>query len=217
MGDARKVSNLTQEQSTLRFASFDSVVDYNIFLELNKGENFNGIVMASFKIKNTDNIFFDFCGDKLTKLRINGQFVDLSDQAVYNEIVREGHVYPPVANLRTDVPNIVIFYFENRYFTDGNGLHTYTDVDGKQYVYTQAEPYWINRVLPVADQPDIKGRFTLSAIIPEDWLLVTSVNASRVEPWAQCNTPPNGLFGNEVFGTYKGKALQGNYNFYQFP
>jgi aminopeptidase N len=214
MGDARKVSNLTQEQSILRDRSFDSLIDYNIFLELNKGENFSGIVMASFKIKDTANIFFDFCGDKITKLRINGQFVDLSDDAVYNDIVKDGHIYPPVTNLRTDVPNIVIFHFENRYFTDGNGLHTYTDVDGKQYIYTQAEPYWINRVLPVVDQPDLKGRFSLSAILPEDWLLVTSVNPSRIEPWATCNNPPNGLFGNEVFGTYKSKVLDGIYNFF---
>lgn len=217
MEDPRKPSDLTQEQSILRFASFDSVVDYNIFLELNKGESYNGIVMASFKLKKTDNVFFDFCGDKLTKLKINGQLVDLSEEAVYNEIIKGCHVRLPVANLRTDVPNIVIIYFENRYFTDGNGLHSYTDVDGKQYIYTQSEPYWVNRVLPVVDQPDIKGRFTLSAITPEDWVLVTSVYASRVEPWAHSNTPPNGLFGNEVFGTYKNKTLQGNYNFHQFP
>jgi aminopeptidase N len=122
-----------------------------------------------------------------------------------------------VTNLRTDVPNIIIFHFENRYFNDGNGLHTYTDVDGKQYIYTQAEPYWMNRVIPVVDQPNLKGLFSLSAIIPEDWTLVTSVNANRVEPWSTCNTPPNGLFGNEVFDGYKGKDTQGTKTFYQFP
>lgn len=217
MGDARKVSNLTQSDAILRFASFDSVISYNIFLELNKGENFSGIVMASFKIKDTANIFFDFCGDKITKLKVNGKQIDLSDEAAYNQIVKDGHVFPPVDNLRTDVPNIVIFHFDNRYYTDGNGLHTYTDVDGKQYIYTQGEPYWINRILPIADQPDIKGKFSLSAILPEDWLLVTSVEASRKEPWATCNTPPNGLFGNEVFGTYRDKTYQGVYNFVQFP
>lgn len=217
MAENRQVSNLTQAASIKRASSIEKNIDYNIFLNLNKGDHFSGIVMASFKIKNTETIFFDFCGDKITTLKINGESVDISTDELYKGIIHDGHIYPPVDNLRTDVPNIVIFHFENRYYKDGNGLHTYTDVDGKQYIYTQAEPYWINRVIPIIDQPNLKGRYTLSAVIPEDWKLATSVNPSRVEPWAECNCPPNGIFGNEVFGSYKEKPFEGNYNFFEFP
>ena len=131
MSEPRKVSNLTQKSSIERASSIETNISYNIFLNLNKGEDFSGIVMASFKIKNTEHIFFDWCGDKITLLKVNGQTIDISEQATYDSIFKDGHIYPPVTNLRTDVPNIIIFHFENRYYNDGNGLHTYTDVDGK--------------------------------------------------------------------------------------
>jgi len=64
--------------------------------------------------------------------------------------------------------------FVNDYVTDGEGFHTFTDTDSKQYVYTDFEPAYCRKWIPVIDQPDIKCNMTLSVIVPEDWKAISN-------------------------------------------
>ena len=68
----------------------------------------------------------------------------------------------------------MVVEYTSEYDKDGSGCISFTDVDGKQYLYTQFEPYAANRVMPVFDQPDLKGKLTLSVACPEEWGTVLS-------------------------------------------
>ena len=46
--------------------------------------------------------------------------------------------------------------------------------DQKQYLYTQFEPQKANYVFPNFDQPDLKATWLLKAIVPQDWILISS-------------------------------------------
>lgn len=51
--------------------------------------------------------------------------------------------------------------YENNYDSDGSGCVSFIDVDQKQYLYTQFEPFMANRVFPLFDQPDLKAKMKL--------------------------------------------------------
>lgn len=53
--------------------------------------------------------------------------------------------------------NHVGVIYRNKYDNDGNGCVSFIDVDKKQYLYTQFEPYYANRVFTLFDQPDLKA------------------------------------------------------------
>ena len=52
---------------------------------------------------------------------------------------------------------------------DGSGCVSFTDVDKKQYLYTQFQPYFANKVFPIFDQPDLKAKMKLAVSYPEQW------------------------------------------------
>jgi aminopeptidase N len=72
----------------------------------------------------------------------------------------------------------VEIYFENDYYNDGNGIHSYTESDGKQYLYTQNEPAWANRIFPLFDQPDLKAPYSLTVTAPSDWTVISTCPAT---------------------------------------
>ena len=73
-----------------------------------------------------------------------------------------------VSKLKEGGNQIAILY-RNNYNNDGSGCVSFIDVDGKQYLYTQFEPYYANRVFPLFDQPDLKAKMRLNAICPAEW------------------------------------------------
>jgi aminopeptidase N len=68
----------------------------------------------------------------------------------------------------------VAISYKNQYNNDGNGCASFIDVDEKQYLYTQFEAYEANKVFPCFDQPDLKAKMKLSAIIPPSWKKILS-------------------------------------------
>lgn len=53
--------------------------------------------------------------------------------------------------------NYIAVLYRTKYDNDGNGCVSFIDVDEKQYLYTQFEPYYANRVFALFDQPDLKA------------------------------------------------------------
>jgi aminopeptidase N len=70
--------------------------------------------------------------------------------------------------------NEIAVWYRNKYNNDGSGCVSFVDVDTKQYLYTQFEPYYANRVFPLFDQPDLKAKMRLSVLCPKDWKKVIS-------------------------------------------
>lgn len=70
--------------------------------------------------------------------------------------------------------NTVLVQYRNQYNNDGSGCVSFVDVDEKQYLYTQFEPYAANRVFPIFDQPDLKAKMNLGIMTPPDWKRVIS-------------------------------------------
>ncbi len=82
---------------------------------------------------------------------------------------------------QTDIDVTIKILFENDYRKDGTGLHSYVDpTDDKQYLYTQCETYYCNRIFPCFDQPNIKGTYELNIISEKDWVIIANENHSAV-------------------------------------
>jgi aminopeptidase N len=170
---------LTQTQAENRAKSVETGIVYNLYINLQKGEDFNGMGHYTFKLLQTDNVFLDFCGKSIDSLNVNDH--ELSKEKIA-EIWKNGFIHLPKENLIAGSLNKVILTFSNSYYHDGNGLHSYIDTDGKQYTYCQSEPYWINRVYPVFDQPDLKGYMNFAIQAPSDWKIVSNTNPKKVDP-----------------------------------
>ena len=85
----------------------------------------------------------------------------------------EGKIYLPRSTLK-EGQNSVYVQYRNNYDNDGSGCVSFVDVDGKQYLYTQFEPYMANRVFPLFDQPNLKAKMNLSIHCPSNWQTILS-------------------------------------------
>lgn len=70
--------------------------------------------------------------------------------------------------------NKVAIQYRNKYDNDGSGCCSFIDVDEKQYLYTQFESYFANRVLANFDQPDLKAKMRLNLICPTVWKVLSN-------------------------------------------
>ncbi len=124
-----------------------------MYLNLKKGPSFNGFGQYRFKLSKTTNVFLDYAGKEVNQVTVNGTVLSAEKVA---ENWKEARLNLP-ENLLKVGDNIVTVKFTNNYNTDGNGCHTCTDAEGEQYLYCQTEPYHCNKIMPVFDQPDLKG------------------------------------------------------------
>ena len=212
MSKARRTCNLFQAEAIERRQKIEPGLHYQVFLLLEKGDKYEGYMHVTMTLHDTKGLFMDYCGDEVTSLVVNGENVPVTD-----EVTDKGRIHLPESHLKKDATNIVEIHFKNRFFTDGNGLHTITDVDGSQYLYIQSEPFWNNRVLPLFDQPDIKAYFTLVSIMEKDWVLITSEDSESSQDWKEASQPLNGIFHNKYFGMYKERNLQGDKKLVIYP
>lgn len=77
--------------------------------------------------------------------------------------------------------NHVAIQYRNEYDNDGSGCCSFIDVDKKQYLYTQFEPYYANRVFAQFDQPDLKAPMRLNIISPKIWKVLSNEYATVEE------------------------------------
>ncbi len=55
------------------------------------------------------------------------------------------------------------------------GMHRFVDpADGNVYLHTHFEPFGAHRVFACFDQPDLKGRFEFSAVVPTGWQAISN-------------------------------------------
>lgn len=183
----RPSSVLSQHQAEKRRACIDPEkgIAYTTYYDLDKGDHYRGLVEISFYFVAGEDLFLDFTGDSIVYIKANGVTVQLpeeedlgdSPEALEIKAKRSGKFYIPESWFIRDSFNTLLIKFENRYYRDGEGLHTYVDTDGKQYIYTETEPFLQHRVMPCFDQPDLKGTFKRYISCPSDWVAVTSESA----------------------------------------
>lgn len=189
MSGVRPTPILTEEEASLRSASVESGLLYRIFINFQKGESYNGLVRIEFRLKNADNVFIDFAGDSVSSVNLNGQEGPTETKDGRLNLNKE-HLNAP------GKLNILHIKFANRYYTDGCGIHTYSDVDGSQYLYTQSEPYWGNRIFPMLDQPDLKAEYILHAAAPSEWMVLASVPCKDSCTWQSF---VDGQYGSDYY------------------
>ena len=148
---SRQVSEITHQEAIDRFSSIKTGIDYKFFFHLALGDSYSGIAHISFQLHNTNFVYLDFCGNKVTKIKVNGESQDLSTEEAYSKVHRDGRIYFPEGSIRDDIHNMVEIEFDNNYYTDTRGIHKYIDVDGSQFLQTSTEPYWGNRFVPYFD------------------------------------------------------------------
>ena len=62
-----------------------------------------------------------------------------------------------------------------RYSHSGDGLHRFVDpADDRVYLYTQFEVADARRVYACFEQPDLKARFSFTALAPSNWVVVSN-------------------------------------------
>ena len=166
--------SLSQEQAEKRFELFapgKDNISYDIHVKLAKGDTYSGHVTIKFQLAKVGDLFLDAAITKIKSLNINGKQVE--EKSEYSHLRKDRHLSLPQENLQVG-ENTLTVEFENNYSRTGNGLHTYTDTDGKQYLYTNSEPYHANFIIPMFDQPDLKASWNLTAAAPKDWIVIAN-------------------------------------------
>ena len=172
-----KDSNLTRDEAIKRRTIINPGMTYRLFLDLQKGKVFNGFVHAKFDVQHVDTTFIEFSGQKIVKMLVNNkEITDIKWE--------KGYIYLDQTMLKTG-ENTYLIHFENEYYNDGNGLHSFIDELGDQYVHSQCEPHACNRIFPVFDQPDLKGCLELAVRAPSKWEVISTEVPLVTQPWAE--------------------------------
>ncbi|MBI3891379.1 MAG: aminopeptidase N, partial [Candidatus Wallbacteria bacterium] len=106
------------------------------------------------------------CG-KIDMLSVNGTPVPTAAWS-------GNHIMLPAKALAAG-PNAVEIRYETPYERTGNGLHYFKDsVDGREYLYSNFEPYTAHRLIPCFDQPDLRTVFRLTVTAPKSWRVIAN-------------------------------------------
>jgi aminopeptidase N len=195
---------LTQEYAEFRAAQVGDV-RYRLNVELDPAlDYFTGQNTILFNLLDDESpLTIDFLHGDVFAVAVNGTDIEVD----YND----HFISIPAASLETG-SNEVAIRFGHAWSDNGTGLYRYDDPDdGGIYLYTDFEPYDANSAFPLFDQPDMKGRYTLSVTAPRDWVVVSTNRESSVEQsgksartWSFPETPliPSYIFSLHA-GTYE--------------
>ena len=165
---------LTQERAEFRSAHIKKKsLSYDFHVSVEAGTHFSGVAELNFELTKVPNeLPVDFQIQQIKKIIVNGQTIELKSE--------EGYILIQGDQLKQGKNTIAVWY-RNKYNNDGSGCVSFIDVDGKQYLYTQFEPYYANRVFPLFDQPDLKAKMRLSVLSPSDWKKVLSNQRATID------------------------------------
>ncbi len=177
-------------------------VDYQLSVVLSdESDQFSGRLVADFILAqgNRADLTIDFNGGTIKSLSLNGESVPWS----YND----WFITLDAEDLASGKNSLKITY-TRPYATDGDGLHRYIDSEtGNQYLYTNFEPYNANKLFPHFDQPDIKARYTLDVIAPNDWTVISATREHSVKDQGEQRHwffPQSALIPSYIFPLHAG-------------
>ncbi len=191
---------LTIKDAAARSARVGSVA-YVLEFELDgEADEYTGRVTTTFELAAArDNLAVDFVGGTIAGVRVNGSPVD----APYN-----GYFLTLPASSLHNGSNTVEIAFSHPYSNDGDGLYRFRDpVDGRDYLYTNFEPYNANRLFPCFDQPDLKATFATQVTVPADWQVISVVTESGISDLGDRRTwtfPPSDRISTYIYALHAG-------------
>lgn len=193
-------------------------VRYNLTFHLDKqpGE-FKGEAKIAFELIDAQTpLTLDFTNGTVESFSINGSpGTPLTGQEPKDALRYNGlFIQIPAENLTKGENNIHV-RFRHIYSKTGAGLYRFQDpADKRIYLYSDHEPYDANKLFPCFDQPDLKGRYTVTVHAPTDWEVVTSVPPSNIQPlskkervWTFPESPP---FSTYLFSLHAGSYVLWN-------
>ncbi|HEX2094142.1 MAG TPA: M1 family aminopeptidase, partial [Longimicrobiaceae bacterium] len=167
-----------------------SDVRYELSLDVTRADTARGVVAIRFaRAADAGDLVVDFRGTALDSVSANGRPVD-------DFAWDAGHVRLPARHLRPG-PNTVGFRFASRIAAAGASVIRFTDpADSARYLYTLLVPADANQLFPAFDQPDLKGRFTVSILAPAQWRVLANGRTAERAPepggvrWRFAETEP---------------------------
>jgi aminopeptidase N len=157
--------NSTRAEAAERAAHL-AVASYELTLDLTTGdESFISETIIKFTCNKPGyDTFLDAVGKNVISATLNGQIVDTSNYDGESIFIK---------NLAAD--NELIIKMNGLYSKTGEGLQRSVDpVDNEVYLYSQGETAFIRKMYPCFDQPDLKATFTLTAIAPDHWSVISN-------------------------------------------
>ena len=121
---------LTQNKAVLRRESLEGDVQYRVFVSMKRGKEYEGMIDIDINVKKQENVFVDFTGKKILELSVNGK---MTDENYVQQNWIEGHL--DLSGLVSIGSNQIRIKFWNEYANDGNGLHSHTNCNDRQFVY----------------------------------------------------------------------------------
>jgi aminopeptidase N len=157
--------NSTRAEAAARAAHL-AVASYELTLDLTTGdETFISETIIKFTCNKPGyDTFLDAVGKNVISATLNGQEVDTSNYDGESIFIK---------NLAAE--NELIIKMNGLYSKTGEGLQRSVDpVDNEVYLYSQGETAFIRKMYPCFDQPDLKATFTLTAIAPDHWSVISN-------------------------------------------
>ena len=157
--------NSTRAEAAARAAHL-AVASYELTLDLTTGdETFISETIIKFTCNKPGyDTFLDAVGKNVISATLNGQVVDTSNYDGESIFIK---------NLAAE--NELIIKMNGLYSKTGEGLQRSVDpVDNEVYLYSQGETAFIRKMYPCFDQPDLKATFTLTAIAPNHWSVISN-------------------------------------------
>jgi aminopeptidase N len=200
--------NLTESEAADR-AKRVSNVRYTLHLSLgSKAETYQGELAAEFDLERRGGapLFLDFTGKEIRSLLVNGKSVAAPDWNKHRLVL-------PEDLLRAEENRVVVAY-ENAYSHTGSGFHQFIDPeDGREYVFSDFEPFNAHQLFPCFDQPDLKASYDVTVTAPAAFTVVS--NGREVENTRQ----PDGRIRRKFertarFSTYLMAVIAGEFSIY---
>ena len=163
--------NLTRDEAATR-STLVKTHSYRIDLDLTtSAETFIAKTTVKFSgLKPGESTFIDAVGKRVIAASLNGVAFDVKDydgQTIH---------LPALA-----AENELTLEIEGIYSNTGEGLHRFVDpADNEVYLYTQFETGDARQMYACFDQPDQKATFTISAITPKHWEVISNYDIDSV-------------------------------------
>jgi aminopeptidase N len=163
--------NLTRDEAATR-STLVKTHSYRIDLDLTtSAETFIAKTTVEFSgLKPGQSTFIDAVGKRVVTATLNGVAFEVKDYD--GETIH----LPALA-----AENELFLEIEANYSNTGEGLHRFVDpADNEVYLYTQFETGDARQMYACFDQPDQKATFTISAITPKHWEVISNYDIDSV-------------------------------------
>ena len=146
---------------------------YTLSFALARGSHqMRGVEGLAFNLRETStDLLMDYRDGSLEEVMLNGHALSTD--------LHNGHLTLPAAKLQPG-ENTMTLTFISRVETAGAAITRYEDKeDGNEYLYSLFVPMDASMAFPCFDQPDLKGRFTLSVGAPTGWTVISNTAPVR--------------------------------------